>query len=49
MRVRDWQDIVSDVVDSDADPDDWRAVAGDRASGLGEDLYLGHPGAACSS
>ncbi len=43
MRVRDWQDIVSDVVESDADPNDWRAVAGDRSNGVGEDLYLGHP------
>lgn len=43
MRVRDWQDIVNDVVEEDADPDDWRAVAGDRASGVGEDMYLGHP------
>ncbi len=43
MRVRDWQDIVSDVVERDVDPDGWRAVAGDRQSGLGEDLYLGHP------
>jgi len=43
MRVRDWQDIVEDVVDSDVDPDGWRAVAGDRASGVGEDLYVGHP------
>jgi hypothetical protein len=45
MRVRDWQDIVSDVVDSGADPDGWRAVAGDREGGVGEDMYLGHPGA----
>jgi len=43
MRVRDWDDIVDDVVESSGDPDDWRAVAGDRASGVGEDLYLGHP------
>jgi hypothetical protein len=43
MRVRDWQDIVSDVVESDADPEGWRAVAGDRRRGLGEDMYLGHP------
>jgi len=43
MRVRDWEDIVSDVVDSNADPDEWRALAGDRASGVGEDFYLGHP------
>jgi hypothetical protein len=45
MRVRDWEDVVEDVVSSSGDPDDWRAVAGDRASGVGEDLYLGHPSA----
>jgi hypothetical protein len=44
MRVRDWQDIVRDVVEEDVDPDGWRAVGGDRRSGVGEDLYLGHPG-----
>lgn len=43
MRVRDWQDILRDVTESDADPKGWRAVGGDRASGVGEDLYLGHP------
>ena len=43
MRVRDWQDLVSDVVDGDADPDGWRGVAGPRRRGIGEDLYLGHP------
>ena len=43
MRVRDWQDILEDVVESDADPGDWRAVGGDRANGIGEDLYFGHP------
>jgi hypothetical protein len=43
MRVRDWQDILEDVVESDADPDGWRAVGGDRAGGIGEDLYFGHP------
>jgi hypothetical protein len=43
MRVRDWHDILSDVVEADADPQDWRAVGGDRAGGVGEDLYLGHP------
>lgn len=43
MRVRDWQDILADVVESDRDPDRWRAVGGDRAAGIGEDLYLGHP------
>jgi len=44
MRVRDWQDIMEDVVDSGVDPDGWRAVGGDRAHGIGEDLYIGHPG-----
>ncbi len=44
MRVRDWQDIVRDVVDAEADPGDWRAVAGPRDGGLGEDLFLAHPG-----
>ena len=43
MRVRDWQDIMEDVAESDADPEGWRAVGGDRASGIGEDLYIGHP------
>jgi hypothetical protein len=43
MRIRDWDDIVSDVVESNGDPDEWRAVAGDRRSGVGEDFYLGHP------
>jgi len=44
MRIRDWDDILRDVVESDVDPDGWRAVGGDRASGIGEDLYLAHPG-----
>lgn len=43
MRVRDWQDIVQDVVDANVEPSDWRAVAGPRDDGLGEDMYLGHP------
>ena len=43
MRVRDWQDILEDVVESNGDPADWRAVAGDRAGGLGEDMFIGHP------
>lgn len=43
MHVRDWQDIVSEVIDRDVDPDEWRAVAGTRPRGIGEDLYLGHP------
>jgi hypothetical protein len=44
MRVRDWQDIMDDVVENDVEPDGWRGVGGDRASGIGEDLYIGHPG-----
>ncbi|SDJ48509.1 hypothetical protein SAMN05216226_10438 [Halovenus aranensis] len=44
MRIRDWDDILRDVVESDVDPDGWRAVGGDRKSGLGEDMYLAHPG-----
>lgn len=44
MRVHDWQDIVRDVVESDAEPSDWRAVAGPRDEGIGEDLFLAHPG-----
>jgi len=43
MRVRDWEDIVRDVVESGVDPDGWRAVGGDRANGIGEDLYIAHP------
>ncbi|WP_254768975.1 hypothetical protein [Salinilacihabitans rarus] len=43
MRIREWQDVLEDVVGRDVDPEDWRAVAGDRAGGLGEDLYLAHP------
>jgi hypothetical protein len=43
MRVRDWQDILEDVTEGSADPDGWRALAGQRRDGVGEDLYLGHP------
>ncbi len=43
MQVRDWQDILADVVESDADPAGWRAVGGDRSGGIGEDLFIGHP------
>ncbi len=43
MRVRDWQDILADVAGDSTDPDGWRAVAGSRRNGLGEDLYFGHP------
>jgi hypothetical protein len=45
MRARDWKDILADVTDSGVDPDGWRAVAGHREDGLGEDLFLGHPDA----
>jgi hypothetical protein len=45
MRVRDWQDILEDVVESNADPQGWRAVSGSRRRGVGEDMYLGHPSA----
>ncbi|MFC6904139.1 hypothetical protein [Halalkalicoccus tibetensis] len=45
MRIREWQDILRDVTESGADPEGWRAIAGDRSGGLGEDLYLGHPNA----
>jgi hypothetical protein len=43
MRVRDWQDILGDVVDERTEPDGWRGIAGQRRNGVGEDLYLGHP------
>jgi hypothetical protein len=43
MRIRDWTDILEDVTGGGGDPDDWRAVAGSRDGGVGEDLYLGHP------
>jgi hypothetical protein len=43
MRVRDWQAVLEDVTESSADPGEWRAVGGSRPTGLGEDLYLGHP------
>lgn len=43
MRIRDWDDILREVVESDAEPAGWRAVGGDRRGGIGEDLYLAHP------
>ncbi len=43
MRIRDWRDVLEDVSEADADPDDWRAVVGNRRGGLGEDFYLAHP------
>ena len=43
MRVRDWRELLKEAT-ADADrPADWRAIAGDRAGGLGEDCYLAHP------
>ncbi|MES3518316.1 MAG: hypothetical protein PPP58_11710 [Natronomonas sp.] len=43
MRIRDWEDIMQEVVEADAPASDWRAIAGDRADGIGEDMFLGHP------
>lgn len=43
MKVRDWQDVLEDIVDAKADPGDWHAVIGNRVQGIGEDLFLGHP------
>jgi len=43
MRVRDWQDILEDVTDEATEPEGWRAIAGTRCDGVGEDLFLGHP------
>lgn len=43
MRIREWKDLLQDVTEQDVDPAAWRAVAGDRAGGIGEDLYLAHP------
>ena len=45
MRVRNWQDVLEEVTDANADPDGWRAVGGRRTNGVGEDLYVGHPSA----
>lgn len=43
MRIRDWQEVIQDVVESNADPDDWQAIGGPRSSGIGEEMYLAHP------
>ena len=43
MRVRDWKDILSEVTEESSEPSGWRAVAGQRRDGVGEDLYFGHP------
>ncbi|MFC3958744.1 hypothetical protein [Halovivax cerinus] len=45
MRIREWNDLLDDVSDESTDPGAWRAIAGDRAAGVGEDLYLAHPSA----
>ncbi|GAB3029359.1 hypothetical protein [Natronobiforma cellulositropha] len=43
MRIREWRDVLEDVAERSVDPEDWRAVAGNRSGGVGEDLYLAHP------
>lgn len=43
MRIREWQDIVEDVVERDVGSAGWRAVGGSRGGGVGEDMYLAHP------
>ena len=43
MRVRDWREVVAEVIERDVDPMGWRAVGGARARGVGEDIYFGHP------
>jgi hypothetical protein len=43
MRVREWQDILDDVVAESTDADGWRGLAGRRQRGVGEDLYIAHP------
>jgi hypothetical protein len=43
MRVRDWKDILEEVSAESTEPSGWRAVAGQRRNGVGEDLYVGHP------
>lgn len=43
MRIRDWRDVLEDVTEDRTDPDGWRAIAGQRESGVGEDFFLGHP------
>ena len=43
MQIREWQDVLEDAIERDVDAAGWRAMAGDRASGVGVDLYLAHP------
>ena len=45
MQISNWQDILSEVIDDNREPEGWRAVAGQRKRGVGEDLYIGHPSA----
>ena len=43
MQVRDWQDILQELIAQESDPQNWRAISGVRSEGIGEDLYLCHP------
>ena len=43
MPVRSWDEILAEIADERVEPDRWRAAAGPRAGGLGEDLFIGHP------
>ncbi len=43
MKIRDWQDLLNDIVEEDVDSSKWKAIAGKREKGIGEDFYLGHP------
>ena len=43
MKVRPWEDVLATITEEDVSPADWRAVAGQRRRGVGEDLYLAHP------
>ena len=36
---------MQDLISKDSDPKEWRAISGIRSGGIGEDLYLCHPGA----
>ena len=45
MRIRNWQDVLQELISKDSDPQKWRAISGIRSGGIGEDLYLCHPGA----
>ena len=43
MRLRPWSEMLAEISELNVDPAEWRAVAGNRSTGIGEDLYLGHP------